>query len=656
MNDDGAKRRREYKKNWMRASRARKRKNRSPDPVSSDSSSEEELSEFIQFDNEHHQTSPTTTGELSPVHLESDLCDDSIIWDQIDNHISYSSDEDIDWFESGDDYAKEPVRDKLSKWVNENNINHSATDSLLKLLRDAGHSELPLRARSLLKTTREVNVQRKSGMDYFYFGLKEELLKQIQKYPISKRNALTVLFLCFNIDGLPIFKSTNTALWPVLCAVRNLTPPKVFPVAVTCGTSKPQNLDFIQDLIDELNEILVDGLVDGEKTYEIKVKCVVCDAPAKAMVKGTKQFSGYYGCDKCAQRGEWMGRITYPQVRNVPMRTDTSFRQRTNVEHHNAHSPFCDLPIDMIKTFPMDYMHQVCLGVMKRLILVWLRGKKENRISAQQANAVSLKLLSLQRYIPNIFVRKPRSLEDIDKWKATEFRQFLLYTGKVALKGILPTPYYKHFLVLNVAISILVNERLTTEYSQYAHGLLLYFVERARELYGPEFLVYNIHSLVHLVADAEENGSLEACSAFIFENYLQEMKKIVRSGRQPLVQIVKRMKEKQNTDIIMPIERRAISTMTSNNVFMLSSSSFCQVIERSANPINEQDAKYLCRVYKRLEPLFNEPCNASIIGAFTANVQYTQMKIIPATQLQKRAIMIELDRRKPIFQAVLHDF
>jgi hypothetical protein len=197
--------------------------------------------------------------------------------------------------------------------------------------------------------------------------------------------------------------------------------------------------------------------------------------------------------------------MLFPLVDNVVLRTDLSFRQQSNQEHHKGTSPFCSIRnVDMVKQFPIDYMHQVCLGVMKKLLLLWIRGKREVRMSALNVSMISERLVHLKPYIPASFARKPRSLSEIDRWKATEFRQFLLYTGKVVLDGILKKDLYDHFLSLNVAISILVSPRLAKEHTRFAHQLLEYFVKQGSVLYGDEFVVYNVHTLIHLAGEVEE--------------------------------------------------------------------------------------------------------------------------------------------------------
>ena len=69
----------------------------------------------------------------------------------------------------------------------------------------------------------------------------------------------------------------------------------------------------------------------------------------------------------------------------------------------------------------------------------------------------------------------------------------------------------------------------------------LYFVDQANELNGSEFLLYNVHSLVHQAAVAKRYGNLDSCSGFCFENHLQDLKKKVRSGKAPLRKVVRRL-------------------------------------------------------------------------------------------------------------------
>ena len=125
-------------------------------------------------------------------------------------------------------------------------------------------------------------------------------------------------------------------------------------------------------------------------------------------------------------------------------------------------------------------MHQVCLGVMKKLLLPWIRGKRDVRISAGRVIEISNRYKWLQTNQPNVFARRPCGLDEIDRWKATEFRQFLLYSGMLALDGILRDDLYTHFLCLSVAISILVCPSLARVHKTYAHDLLIYLYSRVQ--------------------------------------------------------------------------------------------------------------------------------------------------------------------------------
>ena len=546
------------------------------------------------------------------------------------------------------------LQDRLVNWVNDFQVKHNAVDSLLKLLKQSGHSELPSTARSLLSTAR-VNTQIKSGMQYLHFPLADVLLRNFLSYPRSTRQNVDFLEISLNIDGIPLFKSSRSSLWPVLCGIMNMNPVKIFPVTITYGESKPQNLDFLHDIVKDLNLIMTHGLKDGDKVIKIVLRCIVCDAPAKALVKATKLYSGYYGCDKCSQSGLWVGRMTYPEVQNVPLRTDTSFRNQYNEEHHHGKPPFCNLAIDMVTTFPIDYMHQLCLGVMKKLIIAWMRGKKEVRISARQINEISSKLVNLKGCIPHCFARKPQSLLEVDRWKATEFCQFLLYTGKVVLKGILPQDLFQHFMCLSIASSILVSPQLAQQHLNYAKELLEYFVEKSLHLYGEEFLVYNLHSLVHLVDDVAVHGSLDQCSGFPFENYLQKLKRFVRSGKNPIAQVVKRLSESSsNRDHPLSVDA-SISAKKPNNGYVLNNTSCCAVVNDSCETDNHGNKMYLCCVYDHSEPMFLAPCDSRTIGVHKVCERNAHMELLPASVLKKQAVVIGLENNFNLFMVILHE-
>ena len=197
----------------------------------------------------------------------------------------------------------------------------------------------------------------------------------------------------------------------------------------------------------------------------------------------------------------------------------------------------------MVTHFLIDYMHLVCLGVMRRLLNLWMRGPLPSRLKPSTVDEISRVLIGLQGFIPKEFARKPRSLRDVDRWKATEFRQFLLFTGPVALRGKLSESMYHNFMLFHVGIFILVNRSLCTQYCDFADQLLVMFVTLFAQLYGRNMLVYNVHGLVHLADEVRQFGCLDNVSAFPFENFLPIFKRLIRKPNFPLQQIINILSE-----------------------------------------------------------------------------------------------------------------
>lgn len=183
----------------------------------------------------------------------------------------------------------------------------------------------------------------------------------------------------------------------------------------------------------------------------------------------------------------------------------------------------------MVKQFPADYMHNVLLGVMRKLLRLWWKHvgfKLTTEVKQLLHDLIEL----CRQYVPTEFNRKPRQFKDIDRWKATELRLFLLYTGVFLMKDILPKDRYRHFLRLSFAIRILcdVNDAKDPGMIKKANVQLHKFVTDFKKLYPTCNITYNIHSLLHICDDVTIYGNLDSYSAFKFENYLQMIKKKVR--------------------------------------------------------------------------------------------------------------------------------
>lgn len=262
---------------------------------------------------------------------------------------------------------------------------------------------------------------------------------------------------------------------------------------------------------------------------------LICDTPAKSYVLYLNSHMGYYSCTKCVQEGDMVhNTMCFPELTNHKT-TDTSFRNRTQPEHHKGKSNFECLPnFNMIDNVPIDYMHCVLLGVTKRLLcgkkFGWVYGKPPFKLCARDINAINCYLVKLRNYIPVEFARKPRSLNDCKRFKATEFRLFLLYTGPVVLKDVLPSKMYNNFMVFCVAISILIQKTPKTEMIDYADNLLKYFVSNSIKIYGHHFVTHNVHHLIHLSDCVRIHGNLNHFSAFPFENFTKKLLSNVRKS------------------------------------------------------------------------------------------------------------------------------
>lgn len=174
-------------------------------------------------------------------------------------------------------------------------------------------------------------------------------------------------------------------------------------------------------------------------------------------------------------------------------KTDDEYSRLVDQDHHKEGiSVLSKLPIGAVSQVPFEYMHLICLRVLKKCISAWIDDAftKSSKLCTRQISQISASLNNLSQFCPREFARRPRSIESYKRFKAMEFRQFLLYTGPVVLKEVLPEDHYLHFLLLHSAIRCLVLPTRNNLHLRYAELVLQKFVKMCENLYGPFFLSY----------------------------------------------------------------------------------------------------------------------------------------------------------------------
>ena len=140
--------------------------------------------------------------------------------------------------------------------------------------------DLPKDARTLLRTERSFETKTVAGGYYYYFGLKYWLEVLLEKSPPV--SGIEQMSVHVNIDGIPLFNSSTTCLWPILGTVKEIKG-SIFPIAVFCSSHKPDSVEgYLNDFITDMKALEVSGSTDSIDgiVYKTKLCAIISDAPA----------------------------------------------------------------------------------------------------------------------------------------------------------------------------------------------------------------------------------------------------------------------------------------------------------------------------------------------------------------------------------------
>lgn len=364
------------------------------------------------------------------------------------------------------------------------------------------------------------------------------------------------LSFAMNTDGVPVFKSSSVSIWPVYLLVNELPLAQrkkrenVLLYGLWISKVKPEMWSYLKPLYEQLSKLengvqFVDSNGDSFISKCVLLTCT-CDLPARALVYNAVQYNGYHGCSHCTQRGKRFkfpnggSSHIFPYIVDDPKGVNFNKRSRESVAKDvsaavsNIRNGLANYSVnghkgpswiqylkytDVVNSCVIDYMHGVCLGVMKLLLKNWFQKEmKDKTFSFFSARDKVNQMLA--KIKPTLSVtRIPRSLDDLTHWKSSEYRNFLLYWGIPILKGILTPSLFGHFGLLVRGIYLLSKECISTNDLQDAEKCLLSFVELYTELYDERGMTLNVHNLVHLTDCVRNNGPLFVNNCFTFEDF-----------------------------------------------------------------------------------------------------------------------------------------
>lgn len=561
----------------------------------------------------------------------------------------------------------------LAEWAVSCKITQSALKSLLVVLRQHTCFEyLPKDSRTILQTQAldTSNFHIVEPGNYYHFGLANAIQ---QHFPSSLQNDTSVIKIVAGVDGLPLFKSTAEEFWPILAYIRPNSN-NVFPIGIYCGNRKPYDSNaFLKYFVDDINELHNSGIKINGKQFKVVIDVLCCDAPAKSFLLQTKGHTGFSSCSRCEHEGKYLlNRITFPHTSgNQPSkRTHQNYISRSDEEYHIGNtSILVTVPyFDVVSDFSMDYQHLVCLGVVRKIIYLWMKGPLTVRYPSWKIDEISKTLVGLRKNIPCEINRKPRSLALIKNWKATEFRTFLLYLGSSATKSIISKEHWKNFFDLSLGMIIL----LSPDYGHYiniAKKLLDNFIKQFEILYGCHLISHNVHGLSHICDDYIKFGALDNCSTFPFENYMSTLKNLIRKPDKPLIQVVKRCNEInllkphfQNetpaafhfsgshkkgplTENIqgsqfttLKMKKFTIKTNIEADCFLLTNN---KILVKVFNIVKEKnDTVYLiCKKFQNNNILFDKPIVSSELDIYTVNTLSNEFYCYSINEIKNKMIV-----------------
>lgn len=381
-----------------------------------------------------------------------------------------------------------------------------------------------------------------------------------------------------NTDGSPLFQSSKCSIWPISLALNELSPAlrmkNILIGGLWFGKKKPPMDLFLEPFVNQMCTLSHPfNIKAGNEVWSMRayVIGVSVDSGARGAVQGLKTHSGYDSCSWCFIHGEYLaGAVRFPLTTLVPKQrchadiiklqydlvnedpqSESDISEDESIFGHgvNAVSPLINLPgFDMVEGFYVEGMHLLHLGITRNAIRKWCEDYDQEYYVKDFEVEINRRIRSLRP--PEDCRRMPRTLDEKPRYKARELENFLLFCIIPVLTGILPDRYLKMWLLFAQAVYLLSLAKTSHSQINTADILLKKFMVQWQEAYGNASMNFNCHIIYHLAEHVSRWGNIWASSAYCFEAFNGELKKVIKSQQGIPNQVIRSLSWQQAMQIL----------------------------------------------------------------------------------------------------------
>lgn len=84
-------------------------------------------------------------------------------------------------------------------------------------------------------------------------------------------------------------------------------------------------------------------------------------------------------------------------------------------EHIVCKTPLLKLGVGLVAQVSLDYMHLVCLGVVRMMVIAWCNDPLNIRLCSRDIESLTTQLNTIISHLPIEIQRKPRTLREMDR-------------------------------------------------------------------------------------------------------------------------------------------------------------------------------------------------------------------------------------------------